>query len=289
MDFGPRVVSTVRWLNARMPEPRSDAEVEVRASTLGGVRAWVYRPRGRAGDLPALVWLHGGGFVVGTPLQDAAKCRRIAHEHGIVVVAPFYRLAPDHPAPAALDDAYAVLVTLAEGASTLGVRPDRIAIGGMSAGGGLAAALALRTRDRRGPAPVLQLLVYPMLDDRTAVRTDLDERYVRVWSSASNRFAWRAYLGGEPGSDAVTHEAAPSRAVSLEGLAPAWIGVGTADVFHDEDVAYAARLRTAGVACTLEVVEGAYHGFDEVSPSAPVVRAFHASAERALGAALFAG
>lgn len=279
-DVGPRLVRATRWIYGAFPEARSDAQVEVRRADLGGVRAWVFRPRDRVGALPALLWLHGGGYVLGTPLQDAERCRRLARALGIVVVAPRYRLAPEHPHPAALDDAYAALVAMADPASGLGVRPDRIAVLGVSAGGGLAAALALRARDRGGPALVHQSLVYPMLDDRTAERTDLDERFVRVWTAGSNRFAWCAYL--RDGAEG----AVPARATSLAGLPPAWIGVGTADLFHDEDVAYAERLRASGVPCTLELVPGAYHGFDATTPRAEVSRAFLASRDRALGAAL---
>ena len=279
-DVGPRLVRATRWIYGAFPAARSDARVEVRRASLAGVPSWIYRPRHRAGPLPALLWLHGGGYVLGTPLQDAARCRRLAHALGIVVVAPQYRLAPEHPHPAALDDAYATLVAMADPATGVGARADRIAVLGVSAGGGLAAALAIHTRDRDGPALVHQSLVYPMLDDRTAERTDLDERLVRVWTAGSNRFAWRAYL--RDGSEG----AVPARAASLAGLPPAWIGVGTADLFHDEDVAYAERLRASGVPCTLEVVPGAYHGFDATTPRAEVSRAFLASRDRALREAL---
>ncbi len=281
-DVGPRLVRALRLVYAAWPAPRSDADVEARGIRLGGVRAWVFRPRASVGPLPALLWLHGGGYVLGTPQQDAARCRRLARELGIVVVAPHYRLAPDHPHPAALDDATAVLGAMADEGESLALRADRIAVLGVSAGGGLAAALAIRARDRGGPALVHQSLVYPMLDDRTAQRTGIDERRVRVWSHPSNVFAWRAYLG----AGGVAVEAVPARAASLAGLPPAWIGVGTADLFHDEDVAYAERLRASGVPCTLEVVPGAYHGFDATTPRAPVSRAFLASRDRALREAL---
>ncbi|MFO0624340.1 MAG: alpha/beta hydrolase fold domain-containing protein [Polyangiales bacterium] len=154
-------------------------------------------------------------------------------------------------------------------ASTPRARPSRA----WSAGGGLAAALVLRAHDRALPAPALQLLVYPMLDDRTALR-DHDDRDFRLWDDVSNRFGWRAYLGRAPGHDDVPDHAAPARRRDLAGLAPAWIGVGTADLFHDEDLAYAARLREAGVDVSLEVVPGAFHAFDVVAPRAAVSRAF---------------
>lgn len=283
---GPRGTPALRWMNAHLPRPRSGRGVIVDEVVLGITRGYAYRPRDTKGPLPALLWLHGGGFLVGTPRQDAPKCAALAREMGIVVVAPYYRLAPEHPFPAALEDASAALDAMVSRADALGIDADRIAIGGASAGGGLAASLALHVRDRGGVQPVLQLLVYPMLDDRSALRTDVDERDYRLWDVRSNHAGWSSYLGAAPGSDAPPTNAVPARAASLAGLAPAWIGVGTADLFHDEDVAYAARLEAAGVRCTLEIAEGAYHGFDEVSRGARVTKRFLASRDAALRAAL---
>ncbi|HEU4363339.1 MAG TPA: alpha/beta hydrolase fold domain-containing protein, partial [Mycobacterium sp.] len=155
---------------------------------------------------------------------------------------------------------------------------DRVAIGGASAGGGLAAALALLARDRGEIAPALQLLVYPMLDDRSAA-LPANTGY-RLWTPRSNRFGWAAYLGGADPQLAV-----PARRDDLSGLAPAWIGVGTLDLFHDEDLAYADRLRQAGVPCRVEVVPGAFHGFDMWTPRAQVSQAFFAAQCASLRAA----
>ncbi len=153
--------------------------------------------------------------------------------------------------------------------SRVDVDPARVAIGGASAGGGLAAALALMARDRGVVAPVLQLLVYPMLDDRSGVNAHPDDRFFRLWNRAANRFGWSAYLG-----DADPALAVPARRADLAGVAPAWIGVGTLDLFHDEDLAYALHLTNAGVACQTVVVPGAFHGFDEILPGAPISRSF---------------
>jgi acetyl esterase/lipase len=190
------------------------------------------------------------------------------------VAAVDYRLAPKHPYPTPLEDCYTALGWLAE---QPGIDPSRIAIGGASAGGGLAAGLAQLARDRDGVKPAFQLLVYPMLDDRTALRTDIDERGFRLWNNRANAFGWRCYTGREPGTDPVDVYAVPGRNDDLSGLAPAWIGVGTQDLFHDEDIAYAERLRAAGVACDVEIVPGAFHGFDAVAPKAPVAIAFRDS------------
>ena len=207
-------------------------------------------------------------------------------ELGIPVIAARYRLAPEHPAPAAVHDAYSALAWLAAEAGSLGVDPRRIAIGGASAGGGLAAALALYAHDLGEVRPAFQLLVYPMLDDRTVTRADHHVPGVRAWTPKSNRFGWSSYLGTEPGSPGVSAYAAPARRDDLTGLPPAWIGVGSNDLFHDEDLAYARRLRDAGVPCELLVVDGAFHGFDAIFAKAQVSRSFWVAQATALRGAL---
>lgn len=273
---GARSLRTVRALSRLAVPPVRGVEV----IPLGvGAALRVHRPPETDGPTPALLWIHGGGYVLGTPRQDDLLCRRLARQLGITVAAVQYRLAPEHPYPAALDDCYAALTALA---GLPAVLPDRIAIGGASAGGGLAAALALHARDRSEITPVLQLLVYPMLDDRSGARP-ADRRH-RLWTPAANRFGWAAYLG-----TADPERAVPARRADLAGVPPAWIGVGTRDLFHDEDVDYAHRLITSGVACQLEVVPGAFHGFDRLAARRPVARAFFANQCAALRAAFAAG
>jgi acetyl esterase/lipase len=254
----------------------------VECITVGDQVIRLHRPPGVTEPRAALLWIHGGGYVIGTPAQDDPICQELCRELGIVVAAVSYRLAPQHPFPAPLDDCFAGLSWLEEQPF---VDSSRLAVGGASAGGGLAAGVALRARAQGIPLK-LQLLVYPMLDDRTCLRTDIDESDFRLWNLRGNNFGWRSYLGKEPGASDIPPLAAPARYEDLKGLAPAWIGVGTCDLFHDEDVSYAERLQAAGVACDLEVVDGAFHGFDSVAPKAPVVRAFNASKVAALAAAL---
>lgn len=250
--------------------------VEVLTLTSGvGVR--LYRPSGVSSPGPALLWIHGGGYVIGSASQDDVLCRRFASTLGVTVASVEYRLAPQHPYPAGLEDCYAALTWLA---GLPAVDPGRVAIGGASAGGGLAAALALLARDRGEVPLAAQLLVYPMLDDRS-VGPQLDDPGHRLWTQESNRFGWSAYLG-----EADPEVAVPARRDDLSGLPPAWIGVGTLDLFHDEDLAYAQRLRTAGVPCDVEVVQGAFHGFDGVAPKTAVSRAFFDSQCAALRRAL---
>ena len=260
--------------------PGRHDDVEVLALTTGaGVR--VHRPLEPAATSGALLWIHGGGYMLGSARQDDELCRRLAQELGITVGSVEYRWAPEHPFPAALDDCYAALQRLV---ALPGVDPARVAIGGASAGGGLAAALALMTRDRGEINPALQLLTYPMLDDRTVAKSPMDARNYRVWTESSNRFGWAAYLG-----DANPDIAVPARCADLAGLPPAWIGVGTHDLFHDEDLAYAERLKKAGVPCRVDVVPGAFHGFDTIAPGAPVSRSFFDSQCASLREALTAG
>ncbi|MCU1640467.1 MAG: esterase/lipase [Nocardia sp.] len=272
--------ATLPWMRVlfQLFRLRPSAGVEVVVID-AGVRVRVHRPRTvPAGPTAALLWIHGGGYVLGLAEQDDILCRRLAQTLGIVVAAVDYRLAPEHPFPAGLEDCYSAMAWLA---GRPDIDPARVAIGGASAGGGLAAALALLARDRGDIAPVLQLLTYPMLDDRTSARTDLDDSGYRVWDRRSNRFGWAAYLGdGDP------EVAVPARRRDLAGVAPTWIGVGTADLFHDESVVYSERLAEADVSCRIEVIAGAFHGFDTIAPGASVSRSFFASQCEALRAAL---
>jgi acetyl esterase/lipase len=272
--IGPRTLRLIRALSSLQPTKSHDGlEVLVLGS---GVGVRLHRPIDVSQPTPALVWLHGGGYVMGTAQQDDAVCHRFARELGITVAAVDYRLAPEHPYPAALEDCYSALTWLA---GLPAVDPARVAIGGASAGGGLAAALALLARDRGDITPAMQLLAYPMLDDRSG--SGPNNPNYRMWGPKSNRFGWAAYLGHADPKLAV-----PARRDDLSGLPPAWIGVGTNDLFHDEDLAYAERLTAAGVPCQVEVVRGAFHGFDQIVPKAAVSRSFFASQCASLRTAL---
>ena len=240
--------------------PPGDGSADVPVFVYDGERA---RPSG------ALLWIHGGGYVGGDPAVDHTVCSAYARDLGILVVSPRYRLAPEHPFPAGLDDCYAVLRWLHAHADELGVDPTRIAVGGESAGGGLAAALAQLAYDR-GEVPVrFQLLVYPMLDDRTAL--DRTRPRTLVWTPECNVFGWTSYLGHPPRDREDRPYAVPSRREDLSGLPPAWVGVGDIDLFHDEDLAYAERLRAAGVACQVETVPRMYHGAFSLAPDTSAI------------------
>jgi len=273
---GPRTLPIMRaamdW-RARLGKPVRDVEV-ITLESGAGVR--LFRPAGVSEPTPALLWIHGGGYVIGTAQQDDRLCSGFSRRLGITVASVEYRLAPEHPYPAPLEDCYAALTWLAGLPS---VDRYRVAIGGASAGGGLAAALALLARDRAEVSPSFQLLTYPMLDDRSSA-TEPSANY-RLWDNRSNRFGWAAYLGGADPQVAV-----PARRDDLSGLPPAWIGVGTHDLFHDEDLAYAERLKAAGVPCQVEIVPGAFHGFDLIAPKLQVSQKFFGSQCDILRAAL---
>lgn len=271
-------------VSARPSTPEVEVTLENIPGPAGTIGLRVYRPTAAAAPTRALFWIHGGGLVSGVPEQDQAQHFRVAEELGVTVIAAAYRVAPESPAPAALDDIVTGHRAVIDDHARFGVDPSRVAIGGASAGGGLAAAACQRLLDEGGPMPPLQILVYPMLDDRTALRADIDERHVRIWTNKSNHNGWAAYLGRAPGSATVPPHSVPARREDLHGLPPAWIGVGTLDLFYDEDIAYAERLRSAGIDCHVEVVPGAFHGFDAIFSRAAVARRFADS----WGAALIA-
>jgi acetyl esterase/lipase len=259
------------WLTRRLTglfSLQTPRDVEV-LTLQSGVGVRLYRPGAVYEPNPALLWMHGGGYVMGSAGLEDALCRSFVRELGITVASVEYRLAPEHPYPAALDDCDAALTWLA---ALPAVDPNRIAIGGGSAGGGLAAALAFRARDSGSVVPVLQLLTYPMLDDRTVNRPGLEHAGLRLWNQRSNRFGWDSYLGGADPDTAV-----PARRGELAGLPAAWVGVGSLDLFHNEDLDYAERLSKAGVPCHVEVAPGAFHAFDLVAAKSDVARSFFAS------------
>jgi acetyl esterase/lipase len=215
-------------------------------------------------------------MIVGSPQFEAGGAGRLARELGAVVVSPDYRLAPEHPFPAALDDCMTALRWMFVHAAELGIDPDRIAVVGASAGGGLSAAVAQRSHDE-GIALRAQVLVYPMIDDRTVLAGDHGGRGALAWTPEANRFGWTAYLGHAPRSADAPEYAAPARREDLAGLPPAWIGVGDLDLFYEESVAYAERLTAQAVPCTVLTVPGMYHGADGVTPKARSMVEFRAS------------
>jgi acetyl esterase/lipase len=273
LPFNERTLPVIRLLFSL--RTRSGPGVTVTERYVGEppVRTLVTTPDQHATPSPAVLWIHGGGMIVGTPQFEAVGCGRMARELGAVVVSPDYRLAPENPYPAGLDDCMTTLRWMRDHADELGIDRDRIAVVGASAGGGLAAAVAQRSYDE-GITLRAQALGYPMLDDRTALREDHAGRGRFGWTPASNHFGWTAYLGRGPRMSDAPEYAAPARRADLTGLPPAWIGVGDLDLFYDENVDYAEKLRASGVACTLVSVPGMYHGADGLTPNALSLREF---------------
>ncbi|MGW6708134.1 alpha/beta hydrolase [Streptomyces sp. NPDC054956] len=227
------------------------------------------RPAGITGSLPLLYYMHGGGMIMGNAWSVVPQLlSEWALTLELAVVSVEYRLAPQAPYPGPLEDCYAGLAWAAEHAARLGIDAERIVIGGKSAGGGLAAALALLTRDRGGPAPIGQLLLCPMLDDRNDTYSSHQMDGIDIWDRTSNATAWQAVLGDRYGAADLPPYAAPARATDLSGLPPAYIEVGAAETFRDEDVAYADAIWRAGGQAELHVWPGAFHGFDSLAPEA---------------------
>lgn len=262
----------------------------------------LFRPAVSAGDLPCpdlpcLVQLHAGGFVLGSIAQDHQRNVALSRELGAVVVSVDYRLAPEHPYPAALDDCYAALEWVRGSAARLGVAEDRVAIHGRSAGAGLAVATALRARDRRGPMIRFLYLGIPQLDDRlttASVRRFVD---TPMWTRRNAEISWRTYLGGEnasgPDDDrrgvGIDHYAVPARAVDLSGLPPVYVSAMEFDPLRDEAIAFASALLTAGVTTELHVFPGTFHGSATLVPDAEISRRERAEELGVLRRALAAG
>jgi acetyl esterase/lipase len=248
------------------------------------VRVLIIDPAPGAKDKPALLHIHGGGYVVGTADIATPANQRYAMECGCVVVSVDYRLAPETPFPGSLEDNYAALRWLHANAAALGVDPRRIGVGGESAGGGHAAALAIAARDRGEVPLAFQFLVYPMLDDRTGTSRSVSGFIGEfVWTAASNRFGWSSLLGVAAGSAHVPDGAVPARVTDLAGLPATFIGVGALDLFIEEDLEYARRLIAAGVSVAVHVTAGGYHGFDGLAPDTQPARHFTATLIAALG------
>jgi acetyl esterase/lipase len=246
------------------------------------LRVFLINAEGKAGRA-AILHIHGGGFILGSPTTDIPNLQRIAAAQDCVIVSVDYRLAPETRFPGALEDNYAALGWLHENARALGIDSQRIIVMGESAGGGHAAALAIAARDRGQFKLAGQVLIYPMLDDRTgSTHQPPSDQGRYVWTPEQNRLGWGALLGVAAGSANPPQGAVPARVQDLRGLPPTFIGVGGLDLFLQEDIDYAQRLLDAGVSTELLVVPGAYHAFPFIVPGAKVSRQFFAAIDAAI-------
>jgi acetyl esterase/lipase len=254
----------------------SDAVVRTEHQVPGDppVAVRVHRAKEAVGLLPAIVTIHGGGYVIGSYDMDSPLLDRWCPGLGVVGVSVEYRLAPETPYPGPLDDCYAALRWTYDNAAELGIDNDRLGVYGLSAGGGLAAGLALLARDRGEVPLAFVLLDCPMLDDRQQTPS-IESEGLYVWGHASNEFGWRSYLGDLYGSDDIPPYAAAAREAELAGLPPTCVIVGSIDGFRDEDIDYAQRLNQAGVPCELHVIAGLPHAYLLVPAAAAVQLAMH--------------
>lgn len=237
----------------------------------------ICRPTGALTPTPAIYYTHGGGMILGDRRTNLPDVLDLASSVGAAVISVEYRLAPEHPHPAPVEDCYAGLLWVAANMTELNIDPDRIVVSGPSGGGGLAAAVALLARDRGGPALAGQMLQAPMLDDRNDTPSALQMAGQDRWIHTVSETAWTAFLGDARGGPDVSPYAAPARARDLSGLPPAFIYVGSAETFRDEDVAYASAIWRAGGQAELHIWSGGFHGFDFMAPQAAVSQAAKAA------------
>lgn len=239
-----------------VPGPPGDPKIEL----------CIITPRELAAPAPALCWIHGGGFVLGDVDGDMIALTHIADSLGAVVVSVEYRLAPEHPFPAPVEDCYAGLIWMAAHAAELRIDLSRLAVGGVSAGGGLAAAVALMARDRGGPRLCFQVLDIPEVDDRLSTPSMKSYTDTPLWNHSNAVLSWKAYLGPEHGGDTSPY-AAPARAADLSGLPPAYVVTCEFDPLRDEGIDYAQRLIQAGVPTELHHYPGTFHGSSGAGPA----------------------
>jgi acetyl esterase/lipase len=278
--IGAAMVAMGALLPARADVTRTDAQAVAEDGATIPMR-WYGKGEARPGS--AVVYLHGGGMILGSVEMWEPFLVQYVAATGVPILGVDYRYAPEHPHPTPVEDCYAGFRWLVEHGAELGVDPARIAVMGDSGGGGVAAAVALLARDRGGPAPARQILIYAMLDDRT-VTPDPAIAPFAAWTYDDNATGWGALLGGAAGGPDTSPYAAPARAVDLAGLAPAYVEVGELDIFRNENVEYARRLAAAGVSTELHVRPGAPHGFDAAGPETALARRAMADRHRIITA-----
>jgi acetyl esterase/lipase len=265
-DDIPAIRSEILEATPTLDELRQDRSIDFEEVQKDGLSLLVCRPAGTREPRPGVLYLHPGGLLCGNNRTGISTPLDWLRDLGVVIVSAEYRLAPEHPDPAPREDALAALDTLVAEPESFGIDPQRLVVAGISAGGCLAAGLALVARDRGGPRLAGQLLICPMLDDRDATPSSHELDGEGTWDHRSNLTAWEVLLSGRAGADDFSPYAAPARAERLDELAPAFLDVGAVETFRDEVVDYAVRIWRAGGDAELHVWPGAFHGFDQAAP-----------------------
>ncbi|MGG2937954.1 alpha/beta hydrolase [Bacillus pacificus] len=280
LDLRPEILPAIREQVAQiLPDPVVDDSLSLTDKVIEGPDAnplglRIYRPKSNDESLPALLWIHGGGYILGAVNENDVLCMKFAKEVGCMVVSVDYRLAPEHPYPAAIEDCYAALKWIADNAESLNIDSNRIGVAGPSGGGGLTAALTLLARDRKYPSICFQMPLYPMIDDRNNTPSANEIKEGFIWNQKSNEAAWKMYLGKLHGTDQIPAYAAAARAEDYRNLPRTYTCVGQLDPFRSETLAYVTKLAEAGVDVEFHLYPGAYHGFEMLHTDADI--AIHA-------------
>lgn len=277
-DFKVEDLPAMRAGMAQMTQSLTSTEtVDILDKMITGIdendiRIRIYKPVHQETELPVLLWIHGGGYIIGSIEDNDSLCVQVVKMANCVVVSVDYRLAPEHSYPAPLEDCYSVLKWIADNSTKLNIVVDRIGVAGASAGGGLTAGLTLLARDRAYPSICFQMPLYPMINDGNNTPSANEITEGMIWNQKTNDFGWKCYLGDLYGSDSVPIYAAPARAEDYSNLPYTYTCVGQLDPFRDETLSYVAKLAQAGVDVEFHLYPGAYHGFEALNPQSELAQ-----------------
>lgn len=271
-DFKVEDLPVMRAGMAQVAQALTNTEtVDISDETIIGIddnelRIRIYKPAQQHTELPCLLWIHGGGYILGSVEDNDQLCVQVVETANCVVVSVDYRLAPEYPYPAPLEDCYSALTWIADHATDLQIDANRIGVAGNSAGGGLTAGLTLLARDRAYPSICFQMPLYPMINDGNNTPSANEIKEGMIWNQKTNEFGWKCYLGDLYGQDGVPIYAAPARAEDYSNLPYTYTCVGQLDPFRDETISYVTKLAQAGVDVEFHLYPGAYHGFEVLNP-----------------------
>nr|WP_106779610.1 alpha/beta hydrolase [Lysinibacillus timonensis] len=278
LSLEPEIIPQVREALKAGNQPVEQTDVSIEIATIKSydneeIEVRVYKPNKEIVEkLPGFLWIHGGGYVLGTAESDDALCVNIVNHANCVVVSVDYRLAPEYPYPAPIEDCYSALCWLVNNADELSIDTNKIGVGGLSAGGGLTAALTLLARDRQFPKVHMQFPLYPMIDDSNNTPSANEITEGMIWNQQLNDAGWRLYLGELHGTDQIPPYAAPARATDYSNLPTTYTFIGQLDPFRDETITYVTKLAQAGIDVEFHLYPGAYHSFEGLNPHATIAQ-----------------